>query len=61
MPTYERRTYLNLLINENTRKSEMAEEQRENMKNKNAKGTRTTRVGGETLKSRIQNGEIPNY
>lgn len=61
MPTYERRTYLSLLINENTKKSEMIEEQREAMMNKNAKGTRTTRVGGETLKNRIKNGEMPNY
>lgn len=37
------------------------EEQRENLTNKNAKGSRNTRVGGETLKTKLKNGEIPNY
>ena len=60
MPTYERRTYLSLLINENTKKSEMMEEQREKATKKNAKGERTTRVSGETLKSQLKNGKIPN-
>lgn len=57
MPTYERRTYLSLLIDENTKKSEMMEENTIN----NSKGKRTTRVSGETLKNRLKNGEIPNY
>lgn len=60
MPTYERRSYLNLLMNENEKKHEMMEEQANKMQNKNAKGTRNTRVSGDTLKSRLKNGEIPN-
>lgn len=36
------------------------EQEMENTTNKNAKGSRTSRVSGETLKARLKNGEIPN-
>lgn len=59
-PTYERRFFLATLMNENNKKSEMMEEQRDSAKNSNARGSRTTRVSGEQLKSQLKNGQIPN-
>ena len=58
MPTYERRFFLTTFINENERKKAKIEEQQINIKN--SKGTRTTRVSGEQLKSKLKSGEIPN-
>ncbi len=58
MSVYERRSYLSLLLNENTKKSEMIEEENEKLKNKN--GSRTTRVSGDQLKAKLKSGEIPN-
>ena len=58
MSVYERRNYLTLLLNENTKKSEMIEEENEKMKGKN--GSRTSRVSGEQLKAKLKSGEIPN-
>jgi hypothetical protein len=46
--------------NENQRKNEAIEEQKEAINNKGAKGSRTTRVTGDQLKSRLKSGEIPN-
>jgi hypothetical protein len=59
-PTHERKFFLLTLINENNKKNEMMEEQIQNAKNKNAKGSRTTRIGGEQLKSKLKTGQIPN-
>lgn len=59
-PTYERRFFLNTLINEGKKRSEMMEQQMEQAKYKNAKGQRTTRIGGDQLKAKLQSGEIPN-
>lgn len=59
MPTYERRFFLSTFINENERKKEKIEQQQMNVKN--GKGTRTTRVSGDQLKSRLKSGEIPNF
>lgn len=59
-PTYERRYYLNKLINENKKKSEMMEQKMEEMKGRNSSGSRTTRIGGEQLKSKLKSGQIPN-
>lgn len=60
MSVYERRQYLSHLLNENQRKTEAINEQMDEAKNKNARGSRTTRVSGEQLKSRLKSGEIPN-
>jgi hypothetical protein len=60
MSVYERRQYLNYLLNENKRKTEAMEEQKEEYTNKNAKGSRTTRVSGDQLKAKLKSGEIPN-
>jgi hypothetical protein len=58
MSVYERRNYLSLLLNENTKKTEMIEEQNQNIKSGN--GSRTSRVSGEALKSKLKSGQIPN-
>lgn len=34
------------------------EERMQNIRNANSKGSRTTRMGGEQLKSKLKNGEI---
>lgn len=60
MPTYERRFYLTTLINENTKKNEMMEEKLQESKNSGARGSRTTTVSGEQLKSKLKTGQIPN-
>ncbi len=60
MSVYERRQYLNLLLNENQKKNEAIEEQKEQYTNKNAKGSRTTKVSGDQLKAKLKSGEIPN-
>lgn len=60
MSVYERRQYLTLLINENQKKNEAIEEQKEQYTNKNAKGSRTTKVSGDQLKAKLKSGEIPN-
>ena len=60
MSVYERRIYLSHLLNEKTKTSEAIEEQKEQINNKNAKGSRTTRVSSDQLKAKIKSGEIPN-
>ena len=62
-PTCERRFFLHKLMDENEKKQEATEEQMAKMRsksNKGAKGTRTTKVGGEQLKSKMKSGEIAN-
>lgn len=60
MPVYERRFFLNSFIEENEKKKAKIEEEQENQNNtSNGKGTRTTKVSGEQLKSRLKSGEIP--
>jgi hypothetical protein len=60
MSVYERRQYLNLLLNENKAKEEAIEEEKEKYTNNNAKGSRTTKVSGDQLKAKLKSGEIPN-
>jgi len=62
MSVYERRFFLNSFIQENEKKKASIEEQQEKEKasSSNGKGTRTTKVSGEQLKSRLKSGEIPN-
>lgn len=57
MPTYERRFFLYSFINENEKRQEQMENQSQTS---GGKGTRTTKVSGEALKSRLRSGEIPN-
>lgn len=62
--TYERRFFLQLLMNENTKKMEAQEEnmnqRSNNVSGKGNKGSRTTRIGGDQLKQKLLSGEIPN-
>jgi hypothetical protein len=60
MSVYERRQYLSHLINENEKKSDAIDEQLDKNKNRGAKGTRTSTVSGDALKSKLKSGEIPN-
>lgn len=62
MPTYERRYFLGLLTREAKKREEEAEKLRDQARSKNngGKGSRSTRISGDTLKSKMQNGEIPN-
>lgn len=60
MSVYERRQYLNLLLNENQKKTEAIEEQQEAINNKGARGSKTTRVSGDALKMKMKSGKIPN-
>jgi len=62
MPTYERRFFLSLLTKEAREREEEAERMREEIRNrgKNSKGSRSTRISGDALKTKMKNGEIPN-
>ena len=57
-PTCERRFFLLKLIDDKRKESEAVEERMENIKNKNAKGSRTTRDGGQQLKSKFKDGNL---
>lgn len=60
MPTYERRFFLGLLNKEAREREDKMEEMKNNQSgSSNSKGTRKTRVGGDALKSRMKNGDIP--
>lgn len=61
-PTYERRFFLQMLINEANKKNELAEEQVRNARanTSRGKGSRNTRISGDQLKAKLQSGEIPN-
>ena len=59
LPTYERRYFLSLLTKDIREREEKTEELKTQANNKNAKGTRTTRVSGAQLKSRMKSGDIP--
>jgi hypothetical protein len=58
MPTYERRFFLTRFIEENEKRKENIEAQQ--MNSGNSRGTRTTKISGEQLKSRMKSGQIPN-
>jgi hypothetical protein len=62
-PTYERRFFLNMFINENNRRNEMMEEEANKIRNNSGgggKGTRTSTISGSQLKAKLLNGEISN-
>ena len=59
-PTCERRFFLHKLMNDNEKRQEETEAQMQNMQNKNSKGSRTTKMGGEQLKQKLKSGEIAN-
>ena len=47
-------------MNENQQVQEATQEKIDRVKSKGAKGTRTTKVGGEQLKAKLKSGEIAN-
>lgn len=57
MPTYERRFYLSLLTEENTKRRETIENQSQTS---GGKGNRVTKIGGDKLVNMIKNGQLPN-
>lgn len=59
MPVHERRYHLKLFINENTKKQEYIQEQQQSVKS-TGKGTRSSIVSGDALKSQLRSGKIPN-
>ena len=61
MPTYERRFFLGLLTKDAREREEKMEEMRKSHQNNNnnSKGSRNTRISGDQLKTRMQNGDIP--
>lgn len=59
MPVYERRFFIGLLNKENIEKQEKIEEMKEQSKTTSSKGTRTTKVSGESLKNRMKTGDLP--
>lgn len=60
MPTYERRFFLGLLTKDAREREEKMEEMRKShQNNNNSKGSRNTRISGDQLKTRMQNGDIP--
>jgi hypothetical protein len=61
MPTYERRFFLNMLTKEAREREEEAERFKEEAKNRanGSKGSRTTTISGDALKSKMKMGEIP--
>ena len=58
MPVYERRFFLGLLTKDAVEKQERYENMEDN-KQTNSKGSRTTTISGNQLKSKMNNGDIP--
>jgi hypothetical protein len=59
MPVYERKYFIGLLTKDVTAREEQAIKLKEQSETKSGKGSRNTRVGGDTLKNKMNNGEIP--
>ena len=56
MPTYERRYYLGMLTKDFERREE---QQKEQQATSGGKGSRTSKVSGQQLKTKMNNGDIP--
>ncbi len=61
MPTYERRFFLSMLTKEAREREEETERMREEIRNRSngSKGSRSTRISGDALKTKMKNGDIP--
>jgi hypothetical protein len=59
MPTYERRFFIGQLTRDATKLEEQMEKAREQSQGNNGKGSRTKKISGDALKTRMKNGEIP--
>ena len=58
LPVYERRYFINLLIQQNQKKMEYIENEKATTTS-NSKGNRQTKISGDALKNKMQSGEIP--
>lgn len=56
MPVYERRFFIDMLVKQREKMTEDSENQQPN---KNAKGSRQSRISGDSLKNKMKNGQIP--
>lgn len=59
MPTYERRFFIGQLNRDKIKQEEEIEKAKEMQENKKNNGKRTTKISGNTLKTKLRNGEIP--
>lgn len=59
MPTRERKFYLNEFMNEEEKREEQMNSGENNSVHNSGKGKRTRRVGGEELKQKMKNGDLP--
>lgn len=56
MPVYERRFFIDLLVKQ---REKTLEDAGNPVSNKNAKGSRQSKISGDALKTKMQNGQIP--
>lgn len=56
MPVYERRFFIDLLIKQ---REKTQEDIGNPVSNKNAKGSRQSKISGDALKTKMQTGQIP--
>ena len=58
MPVYERRFFINMLLQQHEKQKEVYENQTVT-NNNNAKGSRKSKISGDALKTKMKSGEIP--
>lgn len=58
MPVYERRFFINLLLAQHEKQQQFIDDN-SNAANSNAKGSRKTKISGDSLKTKMKSGEIP--
>lgn len=59
MPVYERRFFLGLATKTAAEREEHIENMKAEASSRGSKGSRSTTVSGEALKTRMKNGDIP--
>ena len=59
LPVNERRFFIGMLTKEASEREERNEQLREKQTNSNARGSRSSRVSGNALKSKMKSGQIP--
>jgi hypothetical protein len=59
MPTYERRFFIGQKTRDMTKQEEQMQKLREQQDSRNAKGSRTKKISGDALKTRMKNGDVP--
>lgn len=57
MPVYERKYFINLLIQQNQKRVEYLDNEKSSTKT--SKGNRQSKISGDALKNKMKNGEIP--